>query len=100
LQFLFFFLVCFGLACFCRQKGNGNAAIFRHEPRVFTFSVHCAQNLFSAQEQSDCDVALEAGCGDDEYLECLETKLDEVGSLASFLFAPSARKAHLFVRLN
>ena len=45
---------------------------------MFTFSVHCAQNLFSAKEFSDCDVEVAAGCGDDEYVEVLESKLDEV----------------------
>jgi acetoin utilization deacetylase AcuC-like enzyme len=67
------------LSCyFLFLKGNGNAAIFRDDSRVFTFSVHCAQNLFSAKEFSDCDVELAAGCSDDEYLEMLDSKLDEV----------------------
>jgi acetoin utilization deacetylase AcuC-like enzyme len=38
------------------HQGNGNAVLFQEEPRVFTFSMHCRQNLFSAKQQSDLDV--------------------------------------------
>ena len=53
------------------HQGNGSAAIFASEPRVTTFSQHCAGNLYSAREVSDMDVELPAGSGDDEYLDAL-----------------------------
>jgi acetoin utilization deacetylase AcuC-like enzyme len=57
------------------HQGNGNASLFQNEPRVFTFSVHCRQNLFSERQFSDLDIELEAGDGDAPYLEVLETQL-------------------------
>ena len=44
---------------------------------MFTFSIHQA-NLYSAKEQSDLDIGLADGAGDDEYLEKLENGLDTV----------------------
>jgi acetoin utilization deacetylase AcuC-like enzyme len=51
------------------HQGNGTAKIFEKDPRVTTFSMHCGKNLFSKRELSDFDVELEAGMGDDEYLD-------------------------------
>ena len=53
------------------HQGNGNAAIFSADPRVFTFSMHCEANIFSKREASDLDVDLPAGTGDAEYLAAL-----------------------------
>lgn len=53
------------------HQGDGTAAIFRHEPRVFTFSMHAGANYPLRKEQSDLDVALELGTGDAEYLQLL-----------------------------
>lgn len=57
------------------HQGNGNAAIFKHDDRVFTFSMHCRQNIFSRREDSDLDIELEEGAGDEEYLGLLEKHL-------------------------
>lgn len=53
------------------HQGNGTAQIFRNDPRVFTFSMHCAANYPLQKEESDLDIALPAGYGDRAYLEKL-----------------------------
>jgi acetoin utilization deacetylase AcuC-like enzyme len=60
------------------HQGNGTAAIFQHDPSVFTFSMHGAQNFPFRKEVSDLDVNLADGTTDDEYLELLSRHLDEV----------------------
>jgi acetoin utilization deacetylase AcuC-like enzyme len=60
------------------HQGNGTAAIFQHDPSVFTFSMHGAQNFPFRKEASDLDVNLEDGTTDDAYLELLARGLDEV----------------------
>lgn len=57
------------------HQGNGTAEIFRHEPRVFTFSMHCAVNFPMEKEQSDLDVPLAQGMEDAEYMRILERTL-------------------------
>lgn len=63
-------------SCLCRRvlvvdcdlhQGNGTAHIFRHDPSVYTFSIH-QQNNYPVKEESDCDIGLEDGVGDGEYL--------------------------------
>jgi len=60
------------------HQGNGTAAIFQHEPAVFTFSLHGAHNFPFRKEQSDLDVTFEDGAGDDEYLAALAGHLPGV----------------------
>ena len=60
------------------HQGNGTAAIFRHEPAVFTFSLHGERNFPFRKEVSDLDVTFEDGTGDDEYLAALATHLPRV----------------------
>jgi acetoin utilization deacetylase AcuC-like enzyme len=60
------------------HQGNGTAAIFRDDASVFTFSMHGAHNFPFKKEESDLDVALEDGTGDEEYLGLLARHLDEV----------------------
>jgi acetoin utilization deacetylase AcuC-like enzyme len=57
------------------HQGDGTAAIFQHEPRVFTFSMHAGANYPLRKEQSDLDVALVLGTGDEEYLAQLGATL-------------------------
>jgi acetoin utilization deacetylase AcuC-like enzyme len=59
------------------HQGNGTASIFRHDDSVFTFSIHGARNFPFAKEESDLDIELADGTGDDEYLWHLERGLDE-----------------------
>jgi len=62
------------------HQGDGTAWIFRDEPRVFTLSIHGEDNFPFEKRQSDRDVALPRGTGDDTYLTCLERELDQVVS--------------------
>jgi len=57
------------------HQGDGTAAICTHDPRVFTFSMHCARNFPSVKQVSDRDVALEPGTGDRDYLDILSLEL-------------------------
>jgi acetoin utilization deacetylase AcuC-like enzyme len=60
------------------HQGNGTAAIFEHDPRVFTCSVHGAANFPFRKERSDLDVPLLDGVGDDEYMAHVSRVLDVV----------------------
>jgi acetoin utilization deacetylase AcuC-like enzyme len=57
------------------HQGNGNAVLFQNNPRVFTFSMHCAQNYFSPKQLSNKDVEVEAGTADEQYLSTLQSWL-------------------------
>lgn len=60
------------------HQGNGTAQIFQHEPRVFTFSVHGANNYPLHKEKSDLDIALPDHTEDNTYLELLDRHLSEL----------------------
>jgi acetoin utilization deacetylase AcuC-like enzyme len=57
------------------HQGNGTAAIFASEERVFTFSMHGKDNYPLHKEQSDLDIPLPTQTGDDAYLQVLEAHL-------------------------
>jgi acetoin utilization deacetylase AcuC-like enzyme len=57
------------------HQGNGTAAIFEHEPRVFTFSMHGARNYPHRKEKSNLDLALPDGTDDAAYLTLLRNTL-------------------------
>ena len=57
------------------HQGDGTAAIFRNEPRVFTFSMHAGANYPLRKEQSDLDIPLTLGTDDAEYLARLSATL-------------------------
>ena len=54
------------------HQGNGTAALTRDDPTIFTFSIHAANNYPHQKEQSDLDIELLDGTGDEEYLSALE----------------------------
>jgi acetoin utilization deacetylase AcuC-like enzyme len=54
------------------HQGNGTAAMTAGDPAIFAFSIHCQHNFPLHKEESDLDVGLEEGTGDDEYLTALE----------------------------
>ena len=58
------------------HQGNGTAAIFAGDPRVFTLSIHGRGNYPFVKERSDLDVELPDGAGDAEYLAALDGGLD------------------------
>jgi acetoin utilization deacetylase AcuC-like enzyme len=55
------------------HQGDGTAAIFADDARVFTFSIHGARNFPFHKQQSDLDIELEDNTGDKDYLAALET---------------------------
>lgn len=57
------------------HQGNGTAQIFKHEPRVFTFSMHGEKNYPLHKETSDLDLALPDGTDDTTYLNLLQEQL-------------------------
>ncbi|MFS2185128.1 histone deacetylase [Mucilaginibacter sp. Mucisp84] len=57
------------------HQGNGTAEIFENESRVFTFSMHGANNFPYRKEQSDLDIPLKDGVSDGEFLDILKTTL-------------------------
>ena len=60
------------------HQGNGTAQIFKNEPRVFTFSMHGANNFPFRKETSDLDIPLPDGIGDKAYLDLLTTTLPKL----------------------
>ncbi|MFZ1815403.1 MAG: histone deacetylase [Rhizobiaceae bacterium] len=58
------------------HQGDGTAEIFRDEPRVKTISIHGEKNYPARKQQSDIDVALPDGTGDEAYLEALDQVLE------------------------
>lgn len=60
------------------HQGDGTAAIFAGDPTVFTLSVHCRKNFPFRKQQSDLDVPLAEGLGDDDYLRVLADTLPGV----------------------
>ena len=53
------------------HQGNGTAAIFRDDPRVFTFSIHEEDNYPLVKPPSDQDVGLDRGADGGVYLAAL-----------------------------
>jgi acetoin utilization deacetylase AcuC-like enzyme len=60
------------------HQGNGTAHIFQNDTSVFTLSLYGEKNFPFCKEASDLDVPLPDGCGDDAYMEALETALDHL----------------------
>lgn len=60
------------------HQGDGTAWIFRDDPSVFTFSMHCEDNFPARKQTSDLDIPLPQGLDDDGYLQILARNLDEL----------------------
>ncbi|MEM7670861.1 MAG: histone deacetylase [Pseudomonadota bacterium] len=57
------------------HQGDGTAAIFAGDDRVFTFSIHAENNFPSDKATSDLDIGLPDGTGDSVFLAALESGL-------------------------
>lgn len=57
------------------HQGNGTAQIFEQNDRVFTFSMHGANNFPARKERSSLDIALADGTADDDFLTILKDTL-------------------------
>jgi acetoin utilization deacetylase AcuC-like enzyme len=64
------------------HQGNGTASILRGDDSIFTFSIHGARNFPFAKEESDLDIELPDGCGDEAYLAQLDHGLATAFDLA------------------
>jgi acetoin utilization deacetylase AcuC-like enzyme len=60
------------------HQGDGTAALFRDDPRVFTFSMHAQKNYPTVKEPSDLDIGLPCGTGDEVYLDHLVEALPRI----------------------
>ncbi len=72
------------------HQGNGTAAMARGDASILTFSIHSESNFPLFKEQSDLDVALPDGTGDEDYLAALDAGLAHIlsgagGELAVYL---------------
>ena len=57
------------------HQGNGTASIFKNEPHVFTFSMHCENNFPLRKAKSDLDIPLDHNTDDETYLSILKDQL-------------------------
>lgn len=60
------------------HQGDGCAYIFRDDPDIFTFSMHCEANFPFKKQKSDLDVPLPAGLDDAGYMTALQAHFPEV----------------------
>ncbi|GAB4213274.1 MAG: histone deacetylase [Synechococcales cyanobacterium] len=60
------------------HQGDGTAWIFRGDPHVFTFSMHCQANFPGHKQSSHLDVPLAVGTEDDAYLHTLSHYLPDL----------------------
>lgn len=60
------------------HQGNGTAAIFEKDSRVFTFSMHGKDNYPYHKEKSDLDIPLPTGIADGDYLALLSAYLPKI----------------------
>lgn len=60
------------------HQGNGTAEIFSNEDRVFTFSIHGANNFPYRKEKSNLDIPLPDHTSDAEYLFILHREFQKI----------------------
>jgi acetoin utilization deacetylase AcuC-like enzyme len=59
------------------HQGNGTAKIFQADDSVYTFSIH-QEHLYPIKEESNWDIGLDDGTGDDEYLKLLDDSVQKI----------------------
>ncbi|HEY0793363.1 MAG TPA: histone deacetylase [Chthoniobacterales bacterium] len=60
------------------HQGNGTHAIFRQDPRVFTYSIHVEKNYPTVKEPGDLDVGLPRWVDGETYLRDIDQTLPAV----------------------
>jgi acetoin utilization deacetylase AcuC-like enzyme len=68
------------------HQGDGTAKLAENDSDIFTLSIHGEKNFPYRKQQSDIDIGLAKGTGDDEYLAVLEQAL----TIALRQFQPDA----------
>ena len=64
------------------HQGDGTAAILADVEQVTTCSVHCEKNFPQRKAQSDLDINVAAGVGDEDYLSLVSDALDQALQLS------------------
>lgn len=59
------------------HQGNGTAEIIKDDSNIFTFSIHGQKNFPFRKVESDLDIGLPDNTQDEEYLEALESGLEQ-----------------------
>jgi len=67
------------------HQGDGTAAIFENDPRIYTFSMHGEKNFPLRKQRSTRDVPLPDDMPDDIYLDMLRTHLSATLNEADLL---------------
>ena len=57
------------------HQGNGTAGCLKHDPHIFSFSIHGAKNFPFRKYPSDLDISLPDGTDDEGYLAALRSGL-------------------------
>ncbi|CAM3610951.1 histone deacetylase [Pseudoalteromonas sp. A22] len=60
------------------HQGDGTAAMLKHNPYVYTCSIHCEKNFPFRKHDSDLDIGLEVGISDTHYLEIVAHTLESL----------------------
>ena len=58
------------------HQGDGTARILEHTDDAITVSLHCEKNFPARKAQSDWDIPLPKGLGDDDYLKVVDDTLN------------------------
>jgi acetoin utilization deacetylase AcuC-like enzyme len=58
------------------HQGDGTARILADTPDAITVSLHCEKNFPARKAESDWDIPLPMGMGDDEYLKVVDDLLN------------------------
>jgi acetoin utilization deacetylase AcuC-like enzyme len=60
------------------HQGDGTARILRGEAGIFTCSLHCGKNYPARKAESDLDVEIPRGAGDEAYLRIMRDTLHQL----------------------
>jgi acetoin utilization deacetylase AcuC-like enzyme len=63
------------------HQGDGTARILAQQPNVFTCSVHCEKNFPTRKAQSNLDINIPVGAGDDIYLQLMADGFEQALAL-------------------
>tara|TARA_B100000575_G_scaffold293217_1_gene303898 strand:- start:386 stop:1291 length:906 start_codon:yes stop_codon:yes gene_type:complete len=83
------------------HQGDGTAKIFENDDNIFTVSVHSKKNYPSKKQNSNIDVELKDGVGDEEYLNIVNHLLTKLNNqVFDFVFYIAGVDVHHEDRLG